>query len=107
MPPSSLPPRCLLFYAIVQRIPLGRVATYGQVARLAGVPRGGRQVGRALRLCPEEESLPWHRVVSADGSIALRGDGAGEELQRLLLLDEGVAFTRSGRVDLDRCGWQG
>ena len=57
-------------YAIVRRIPAGRVASYGQIAELAGLPRRARQVGRALRLAPATLELPWHRVLRADGSIA-------------------------------------
>jgi methylated-DNA-protein-cysteine methyltransferase related protein len=91
-------------YRAVRRIPRGRVATYGQLARWLGVPRGARAVGWALRaLSPRRAaSVPWHRVVSAGGRIASRA-GAGPELQRRKLRAEGVRFTR-GRVDLARHG---
>ncbi|HUG55219.1 MAG TPA: MGMT family protein [Vicinamibacteria bacterium] len=91
-------------YAAVRAIPRGRVATYGQVARLLGVPRGARAVGWALRaLDPRRERrVPWHRVVGAGGRISLRA-GAGPALQRRRLLSEGVAF-RGTQVDLRRHG---
>ncbi len=91
-------------YAQVREIPHGRVATYGQVAALLGVPRGARAVGWALRalLDDEEGSVPWHRVVGAGGGISPRA-GPGPRIQRRLLEAEGVGF-RSGRVDLGRHG---
>jgi methylated-DNA-protein-cysteine methyltransferase related protein len=91
-------------YRAVRAIPRGRVATYGQLARWLGVPRGARAVGWALRALPADRTtrVPWHRVVSAGGRIAVRG-GAGPELQRRKLKAEGVRF-RDGRVDLARHG---
>lgn len=85
-------------WAAVASIPPGRVATYGQVAEAAGLPGRARLVGRALRELPEGSPIPWHRVVGAGGRISPRGDGQGEREQRLLLADEGVVFTASGRV---------
>ena len=89
-------------YRAVRAIPRGRVATYGQVARWLGLRRGARAVGWALRaLSPETaRRVPWHRVVSAGGRIALRA-GAGPDLQRRRLRAEGVRFT-GGRVDMTR-----
>jgi methylated-DNA-protein-cysteine methyltransferase-like protein len=93
-------------YAVVRRIPSGRVATYGQIAGLAGIPRGARQVGYALAAV-EDVSVPWHRVVNAKGEISRRADPAGHErLQRLLLEAEGVAFDARDRVPLDRYRWR-
>jgi len=91
-------------YAAVRAIPRGRVATYGQIARLIGVARGARAVGWALRALPAERAtrVPWHRVVGAGGRISPRA-GAGPVLQRRRLRGEGVAF-RQGRVDLRRHG---
>ena len=91
-------------YRAVRAIPRGRVATYGQLARWLGVPRGARAVGWALRALPASQStgVPWHRVVSAGGRIAVRG-GAGPLLQRRKLKAEGVRF-KDGRVDLARHG---
>ena len=91
-------------YAQVREIPRGRVATYGQIASMLGVPRGARAVGWALRALPPAASrrVPWHRVVGFAGRIALR-DGSGMQVQRQRLRAEGVPF-RGGRVDLSRCG---
>jgi methylated-DNA-protein-cysteine methyltransferase-like protein len=93
-------------YAVVARIPPGRVATYGQVAALAGLPRQARRVGFALRSAPEGSPLPWQRVVNARGEISRRGGLGWEEgYQRHLLEEEGVAFDARGRIDLERFGW--
>lgn len=90
-------------YALVRRIPRGRVATYGQVAALVGVPRGARAVGWALRgLGRRHAEVPWHRVVGASGRISLDGRASGLE-QRRRLRAEGVRFV-SGRVDMKRHG---
>jgi len=91
-------------YAAVRAIPRGRVATYGEVARLLGVRRGARAVGWALRALDDRRgrAVPWHRVVGAGGRISLRA-GAGPELQRRRLRAEGVRFV--GRcVDMARHG---
>jgi len=96
-------------YAVVRRIPTGRVATYGGVAREAGLPGRARQVGYALAGLGRgevTEDVPWHRVVNARGEISTRAGGAAfERLQRSLLEAEGVAFDNRGRIDLDRHGW--
>lgn len=91
-------------YALVRRIPRGRVATYGQVAAMLGVVRGARAVGWALRALPEAEAarVPWHRVVGAGGRISPRA-GLGPAIQRRRLRAEGVSF-RGGTVDLTRHG---
>jgi alkylated DNA nucleotide flippase Atl1/3-methyladenine DNA glycosylase AlkD len=94
------------FYAVIRRIPQGRVATYGQVAALAGLQRRARMVGQALRSTPEGLEIPWHRVVNAQGGVSPRGGIGWEEgYQRHLLEEEGVVFSKSGRIDLDRFGW--
>ena len=90
-------------YRVVRKIPKGRVATYGQIANLAGLGGHARQVGYALHRTPEGESLPWHRVINAQGRISL-GEHAGE-IQRQLLEQEGVDLSR-GRVDLSRYQWR-
>ena len=94
-------------YAAVRAIPRGRVATYGEVAAMVGVPRGARAVGWALRALPPtaERSVPWHRVVGAGGRISPRA-GPGPELQRRRLRAEGVIF-RGAAIDLRRHGMGG
>ncbi len=89
---------------VVRRVPRGRIATYGQVARLAGLPRGARQVGYALHALPAGTTVPWHRVINAGGRISLPPDAGGIE-QRLRLLAEGVTVTEAGRVSLARYRW--
>jgi len=92
--------------AALRAIPKGRVASYGGIAILAGLPNGARQVARLLHACASKDALPWHRVLRADGSIALpRGDGFEEQEARLS--EEGVELGRDGRVDLQQFGWQG
>ena len=93
-------------YAAVRRIPRGRVATYGDVARLAGMPRQARLVGYALHATPEGVRLPWHRVVNAQGRISLgRGVAGGELPQRFRLEREGVVFDPNGRIPLGAYRW--
>ena len=94
-------------YATVRRIPKGRVASYGQVAALAGLLQQARQVGYALAaLRRADRGVPWQRVVNARGEISARGEPGAEELQRLLLEREGVRFDAAGRIDLARHGWR-
>jgi methylated-DNA-protein-cysteine methyltransferase-like protein len=92
-------------YDVVRRIPRGRVATYGQVASLAGLPRHARQVGYALHALPEETDVPWHRVVNARGEVSARSTPGWEKHQFALLRRERV-IGRDGRVDLDRLQWE-
>lgn len=91
-------------YAIVRKIPRGKVATYGQIARMMGMPHGARTVGWAMRACPQ--NVPWHRVVNAQGKISVR-DTEGFPLQRALLQAEGVRFSRAKIIDLKKYGWIG
>ena len=91
-------------YAIVRQIPPGKVATYGQIARIVGgcTPR---MVGYAMSATPTGSAIPWQRVINAQGKVSPHGDGFGTEMQRALLLEEGIAFDSQGRVDFDRFGW--
>ncbi len=98
------PTRAQRIYAAVLQIPQGRVATYGQVAAEADLPRQARQVGYALAALPPGSPVPWHRVINARGEISLRPSGGAED-QRALLEDEGVEFDPRGRVDLMRFRW--
>lgn len=93
-------------YRIVKRIPPGRVATYGQVARLAGLPRQARRVGYALAALDGREDVPWHRVVNAQGRISRRSAGNSDDRQRRLLEAEGVVFSDGGRLSLEACQWR-
>lgn len=92
-------------YAAVRRIPSGSVATYGQIARLAGLPRHARQVGYALNALPAGSDLPWHRVVNAGGKISQRAEPHFEGIQRDLLEQEGIVFGPSGAIPLSRYQW--
>jgi methylated-DNA-protein-cysteine methyltransferase related protein len=90
---------------VVRRIPRGRVATYGQVAELAGLPRQPRLVGYVLNALPPDTRLPWYRVVNAKGQVSPRTDGlGGDQIQEQLLAGEGVHFA-GGRLSLDRYRW--
>ena len=93
-------------YAVVQRIPEGRVASYGQVAALAGLPGHARQVGYALHSLPEGSDLPWHRVINGRGEVSPRAEPGWDGYQRHLLEEEGVVFDLAGRVDLDLYLWE-
>ncbi len=101
MPPDSFRDRIL---TLVRQIPYGRVATYGQLAALAGAPRRARQVGHILRHA-EDPMLPWHRVINHRGRISLP-HGAGYEVQKQLLLQEHIEFDADDCIDLDRFGWR-
>lgn len=90
-------------WALVRRVPPGRVVTYGWVAARLGAPRAARAVGQAMGRCPS--GIPWHRVVNGRGGISRRPNPSSMLSQRLLLQREGVRFTR-GRVDLARYGWR-
>ena len=91
-------------WQIVALIPAGKVASYGQVAALAGIPNGARFAGSVLRDLPAGSRIPWHRVINAQGRISLPGGSPSAERQRVLLLDEGVAVV-DGRIDRKRFGW--
>jgi methylated-DNA-protein-cysteine methyltransferase-like protein len=93
-------------YKTVKRVPRGRVATYGQIATLAGLDGHARQVGYALHSLPDRSDIPWHRVINAKGDISQRNAGDSHELQRMLLEEEGVAFSVDGRVDLKTFRWK-
>ena len=95
-------------YAVVRRIPTGHVATYGQVAELAGIPGGARVAGAAMKTSRPSDRLPWQRVIGKAGKnrgrIAIH-DPVGAAFQRQLLDDEGVMITDTGLIALDRYGW--
>ena len=89
-------------YEVVKNIPEGKVATYGQVALLAGNPRWARVVGYALHVNPEPGIIPCHRVVNREGKVASGFVFGGEDVQRQLLESEGVVFEMDGRIDLEK-----
>lgn len=92
-------------YDMVCQIPCGMVATYGQIAKLVGEPRRARYVGYALHVNPEPGTIPCHRIVFADGSLAEGFAFGGPEAQRALLEGEGVVFLANGHVDLQASRW--
>ncbi|HEX6106578.1 MAG TPA: methylated-DNA--[protein]-cysteine S-methyltransferase [Gemmatimonadales bacterium] len=93
-------------HAVVRKIPRGRVATYGQIAALAGIPGHARQVGYALHALPSDSTVPWHRVINARGEVSRRKVPGSELSQRMLLEREGIRFDARGRVDLRKAGWR-
>lgn len=90
---------------MIEQIPHGRVATYGQIARLAGIPRNCRQVGSVLKTLPSRSEIPWHRVVNSLGEISQRGRGDMELIQRSRLESEGIEFNDRNRISLVQYGW--
>ena len=95
-----------LIHRIVSEIPRGRVATYGQIAKLAGIHGQARRVGYALSALPNGSPVPWQRVVNAKGEISLRAQSGAENLQRKLLRAEGARFDRNGRILMERFQWR-
>ena len=93
-------------YQVVRQIPAGKVATYGQIARLAGNPRWARVVGYALHVNPNPGTIPCHRVVNKQGRTSPAFAFGGGDVQRNLLENEGVGFTPQGVVDLERYQWK-
>jgi methylated-DNA-protein-cysteine methyltransferase-like protein len=93
-------------FAVVRRIPSGRVLTYGDVAALAGMPEHARLVGYALHALPEHSAVPWHRVINHKGGISTgRAWPGGELVQRSLLEAEGLQFDANGRTSLKHYRW--
>ena len=105
--PGGAPGRYERIYRAVRRVPRGRVATYGDIARLAGLERQPRLVGYALHAAPAGARLPWHRIVNARGGISLgRGVPGGDLEQRFRLEREGIEFDANGRIQLSRYRWK-
>lgn len=103
-PEASAQARREALFLVLARIPGGRVATYGQVAELAGLGRAARWVGRTLGQLPEGTRLPWHRVLAAGGRLSLEAGTPSGDLQRHLLREEGIVIL-GDRVDIRRYGW--
>jgi methylated-DNA-protein-cysteine methyltransferase-like protein len=94
-------------YAVVRRVPKGRVSTYGEIAELAGLPGHARQVGYALHALREgDDDVPWQRIVNARGEVSGRSVPGMEGLQRQILEVEGVVFDTRGRIDLEKHRWR-
>lgn len=91
-------------YALTRQIPKGKVATYGQIAKLAGNPKAARAVGVCMKTNPDGPHTPCHRVVAADGSLIGYSGAGGIAKKKSMLVAEGVLFT-GNRVDLSRSGW--
>jgi methylated-DNA-protein-cysteine methyltransferase-like protein len=102
---SPLPPEHAAIRRVIAAIPRGRVASYGEIAARAGLPRRARLVGRVLADAGAGAKLPWQRVLRSDGRIAFPAGSKGFREQRARLIEEGV-IVHNGRVDLDRFGWQ-
>lgn len=102
--PTAESPMRRAFYDTIACVPYGKVATYGQIATLAGYPGRARQVGFALAGMPGESDLPWHRIINAQGKVSPRS-GSSHLVQYELLASEGVVFTAQ-RIDLKRFGWR-
>lgn len=94
-------------YWLVRQVPFRCVATYGQIATYAGSPRAARAVGNLMRQSLKNgQEVPWHRIINARGQISSKGDTARAELQRRLLMAEGIEFDGDEMCDLDRWRWQ-
>jgi len=93
-------------YKIAAKIPRGRVATYGQLAKMAGSPRAARAVGMCMKKNPDMKIVPCHRVVASDGKLTGYSAGNGITTKKKMLLKEGVIFT-GNRVNLARSQWRG
>ncbi len=102
--PHTVEPLSVRIAALIRSVPKGRVATYGQIAVLAGAPGAARRVAWLLHSSSRTERLPWHRVINSRGRISLP-PGGGYELQRSLLEAEGVRFDGDS-VDMRRCLWR-
>lgn len=91
----------------IAAIPVGKVATYGQIAAMAGNHRAARQVSRVLHTCTSKYQLPWHRVIGAAGKISIPKDHSGYQRQKKKLEEEGVQFGLSDTIDLSEFQWTG
>ncbi len=94
-------------YNAVKKIPKGKVCTYGQIAAMAGNPRWSRVVGYALHVNPEPGTIPCHRVVTKNGDVSKAFAFGGENMQKILLAEEGIEFLDDGRVDMQKYFWHG
>jgi methylated-DNA-protein-cysteine methyltransferase related protein len=91
-------------WQVIAQIPEGKVASYGQIAKLAGLPGYARQVGNTLKNLPKDTRLPWHRVINAKGEISFAEDSQAYRTQRSRLESEGIVFNR-GKIELKQYRW--
>lgn len=94
-------------YALVKKVPKGKVTSYGRIAALLGKPRAARAVGYALNALSkgQEQKIPWQRVINSQGKISFRGDTGRSILQKKMLEDEGIKFDSTESIDLKVFGW--
>ena len=95
----------LRIWQVIAMIPQGKVSTYGDIAKHAGLARAARRVGTALRGLPEDTRIPWHRVINSQGRISLPEGSASQYRQRERLESEGVVFKANKSVDLKKYRW--
>ena len=93
-------------FGVISRIPKGQVATYGQIAKIAGIPGHARQVGYALHRLPDGSNVPWHRVINAKGQVSLSPHDVSSSIQKSLLKKEGIRLSEKDRISLKKYGWQ-
>ena len=93
-------------YKLVKKIPMGQVATYGQIAKMVG-NCGPRQVGYAMSHTPASQKIPWHRVINSQGRVSVRKEGSEDPLQIKLLKKEGILFSKTGKIDFAEYAWFG
>lgn len=92
-------------WSVISDIPEGKVATYGQIAKFAGLGKNARIVGYALNKLPDNSNVPWHRVINSQGKISIRTGDIYHKIQKSLLEKEGIIFE-NGKIDLKRYGWK-
>jgi methylated-DNA-protein-cysteine methyltransferase-like protein len=93
-------------WKVVSEIPSGHVLTYGEVARLSGMPKAARRVSQALRRAPKNLNVPWHRVINSQGKISFPEDSSGWLRQKDMLEEEGIVFLK-GKINLEQFGYRG
>ncbi len=93
-------------YSVISEVPAGKVATYKQIAEVAGIPGQQRVVGYALHKLPEESGVPWHRIINSKGKISYSISRNGhDDLQKALLINEGIKFSNTDVIDLNSFGY--
>jgi methylated-DNA-protein-cysteine methyltransferase-like protein len=96
----------LTIYEIIKRIPVGKVATYGQIARLAGLSGHARQVGYALHNLPSDSDVPWQRVINSRGRLSFAEESVAWHMQKSILESEGIQFSDNNTVSMSKYQWK-